>query len=221
LNRLMKRGAIELVEQSGKKKYYQATERLFNIYYLMRKRGVGDNQVKTTIDFMAIFYPDIFELAVLIAKEIIHLPIGKTEDYSRAISYIEEIAKNKYDETSYWFFNKIIEISYAEIFNKALLRETVKEAIEELLMRLVVSSKLHQEIIEAIIVISTDHADFVLDILIKNYKSSLEPLIVGLKIFLGEERPLVAQEIFEIGKDVADRIRIKQAELAILRLHSP
>jgi tetratricopeptide (TPR) repeat protein len=44
--------------------------------------------------------------------------------------------------------------------------------------------------------------------------TKLEPLITGLRIFLGEERPLIAQEVFEIGKDVADRIRTKQAELA-------
>jgi hypothetical protein len=42
----------------------------------------------------------------------------------------------------------------------------------------------------------------------------LEAFVVGLKIFLGEKRPLVAQEIFEIGKDIADHIRSTQAELA-------
>jgi hypothetical protein len=42
----------------------------------------------------------------------------------------------------------------------------------------------------------------------------LEPLIVGLRIFLGES-PLVAQEILEIGQDVAQRIREKQNLLEI------
>jgi hypothetical protein len=44
----------------------------------------------------------------------------------------------------------------------------------------------------------------------------IEPLIIGLRIFLGEERPLVAQEVFEVGKDIADRIRSKQVELLTL-----
>jgi tetratricopeptide (TPR) repeat protein len=72
-----------------------------------------------------------------------------------------------------------------------------------------------------------DFIDFIIDASAAGYTSQsltilnesiaatkLLPLIIGLRIFLGEERPLVAQEIFEIGKDVADRIRTKQAELA-------
>ena len=39
---------------------------------------------------------------------------------------------------------------------------------------------------------------------------ALEPLVVGLRIYLGES-PLVAQEILEVGKDVAERIRQMQA----------
>jgi hypothetical protein len=35
---------------------------------------------------------------------------------------------------------------------------------------------------------------------------ALEPLLIGLQIFLGE-KPKVAKEINEIGQDVADRIR--------------
>jgi hypothetical protein len=35
---------------------------------------------------------------------------------------------------------------------------------------------------------------------------ALEPIIVGLKIFIGEEF-LAAQEISEIGQDVASRIK--------------
>jgi len=36
--------------------------------------------------------------------------------------------------------------------------------------------------------------------------AALELLVVGLRIYLGES-PLVAQEILEVGKDVAERIR--------------
>ena len=38
---------------------------------------------------------------------------------------------------------------------------------------------------------------------------ALEPLIVGLRLFLGE-KPRVAKEILEVGQDVADRIRERQ-----------
>ena len=39
--------------------------------------------------------------------------------------------------------------------------------------------------------------------------SALEPLIVGLRVFLGE-KPRVAKEILKVGQDVADRIRKRQ-----------
>jgi tetratricopeptide (TPR) repeat protein len=90
---------------------------------------------------------------------------------------------------------------------------TAKETINK------VSDKsiwLYPDIIDFIIdASSVGYADQSLKILTESTAATkLQPLIVGLRIFLGEERPLVAQEIFEIGKDVADRIRTKQAELA-------
>ena len=39
----------------------------------------------------------------------------------------------------------------------------------------------------------------------------LEPLVVGLQIFLGEE-PVIAQEILEVGRDVAKRIEMRKQQ---------
>ena len=55
LNRLISRGAVSLVEPSGRKKLYQSTERLYNIYYLMRKRGHPSNRVRAAVRFMCNF----------------------------------------------------------------------------------------------------------------------------------------------------------------------
>jgi len=57
LNRLITRGAVSLVESSGRKKLYQSTERLYNIYYLMRKRGHPSDRVRAFVRFMMIAYP--------------------------------------------------------------------------------------------------------------------------------------------------------------------
>jgi DNA-binding transcriptional ArsR family regulator len=214
LNRLMKRGAIELVEQSGKKKYYQATERLFNIYYLMRKRGVGDDRVKATIDFMAIFYPNLMGTALKIVNEIETLPFNAIEDHDQTIRYIEEVInkhskENEYDAKLFDVIKK----------RKELLIENKKLLIKLKDMRgktIKILMKYPTILTEEIIKLSLDEYAYLnLEILVEEHqKPELEPLIVGLKIYLGEERPLVAQEVFEIGKDIADRIRTKQAELA-------
>jgi tetratricopeptide (TPR) repeat protein len=88
LSRLLNRGAIELVEQPGKKKYYQVSERLFNIYYLMRKRGAPDNRVNVTVRFMAVFYPDLIEQIRWIVEEACNLPADARQDHLWALSSI-------------------------------------------------------------------------------------------------------------------------------------
>jgi predicted transcriptional regulator len=237
LNRLMKRGAIELIEQPGKKKYYQVAERLFNIYYLMRKRGARDDRVKTTIDFINVFYPDLIYTAIKIIEEAEILPLKEMAEHIMAVHYIvkmdEHVAENLRErvnlfETIIKHKELTIKLKEAKVERKEAaieLTETkikIKKFIEGLIKDWIQLPEFPKKITERIIEISADDlvADdlvpkFVLEILTKEYQQpELEPLIVGLRIFLGENRPLVAQEIFEIGKDVADQIRTKQAELA-------
>ena len=45
LNRLVSRGAVTIADFPGRKKLYQSAERLYNIYYLMRKRGHPSDRV--------------------------------------------------------------------------------------------------------------------------------------------------------------------------------
>jgi tetratricopeptide (TPR) repeat protein len=88
LNRLLNRGAIELVEQPINKKYYQVSERLFNIYHLMRKRGAPDNRVNVIVRFMAVFYPDLIEQIRWIVAEACNLPIDARQDHLWALNSI-------------------------------------------------------------------------------------------------------------------------------------
>jgi len=52
LHRLTKRGKVEIVKKKGRVKWYQVTERLFNIYYLMRSQGASTSSVQALIEFM-------------------------------------------------------------------------------------------------------------------------------------------------------------------------
>jgi tetratricopeptide (TPR) repeat protein len=56
LNRLVSRGAVMVVQAKGRKKLYQATERLYNIYYLMRRRSHPSSRVRAAVTFMVSFY---------------------------------------------------------------------------------------------------------------------------------------------------------------------
>jgi DNA polymerase III delta prime subunit len=190
LNRLLKRGAIESVEQQDKKKYYQVSERLFNIYYLMRKRGEREGRVKTTIDFLSVFYSDLLDVTEKIIEGLDTKSIftSNLKDHYLAIAYVKEIlARNNSHE------------ELAQILDKCLISMNTFHELLEITIRFAS--------------IGNDNANLILNALIeRRIELDLEPLIVGLRIFLGEEHPLVAQEILEVGKDIADRIRGKQAD---------
>jgi tetratricopeptide (TPR) repeat protein len=54
--RLVSRGAVKVSDESKRTKLYQTTERMYNIYYLMRKRGAPSERVKAVVNFMVSFY---------------------------------------------------------------------------------------------------------------------------------------------------------------------
>jgi hypothetical protein len=269
LNRLLNRGAIELVEQSTKKKYYQVSERLFNIYYLMRKRGDGSDRVNTAIYFMGVLYPDLREQAVRIASEAKILSIALRRDHLIALQIIRDkslvLDKVNKEEINQLITDSLIEMvrdlflkekdivykfldieiaSSTNICNKLAkgnandlpFLESLIEKLDVFLVSFKVynvfsSEKQDKELmkkidaaIETIIITvmnsvieiaAIGHVDKAIMIITNSSSlSKAESLITGLRIFAGEERPIVAQEVFEMGKDIADRIRTKQAELA-------
>jgi len=68
LGRLINRGAV-VVEEHGKKvKWYVVSERMYNIYYLMRRRGKPADRVKATVKFLVSMY-DPESAARLITEE--------------------------------------------------------------------------------------------------------------------------------------------------------
>jgi len=82
LRRLMKRGAV-VADQTKRKKTYRVTERLYNIYYLMRRRGTPAARVRALVKFMVSFYEEkeLLRVAAAIAKEAAWLTEQEIEDY--------------------------------------------------------------------------------------------------------------------------------------------
>ncbi|MBV5280694.1 MAG: AAA family ATPase, partial [Actinobacteria bacterium] len=68
LSRLINRGAVVVEEHEKKTKWYVVAERMYNIYYLMRRRGKPADRVKATVKFLVSMY-DPESAARLISEE--------------------------------------------------------------------------------------------------------------------------------------------------------
>ncbi len=58
LRRLVTRGMVSEYQRKGRRIWYQVSERLFNVYHLMRRRGGESMRVRAMVDFMVCFYGD-------------------------------------------------------------------------------------------------------------------------------------------------------------------
>lgn len=110
LGRLGVRGAVEVARQKGRRKLYQAAERLYNVYYLMRRRGHPEGRVQAAVQFMISFYERdelVLRLADL-ATEACGLPEGTREDhyyaYCEVLRRVEEITAQVIGSTPPEFF---------------------------------------------------------------------------------------------------------------------
>jgi len=70
LKRLTERGAVE-IKGKGRRQKYQVAERLYNIYYLMRRHGGKSSRVRATVEFMLHFYEgeELVKVTASIAEE--------------------------------------------------------------------------------------------------------------------------------------------------------
>jgi len=71
LRRLMERGAVVFADGRKRTKRYQVAERMYNIYYLMRRRGAPSRRVKAVVRFMVNFYreEELISATTRIAEE--------------------------------------------------------------------------------------------------------------------------------------------------------
>jgi hypothetical protein len=72
LNRLVNRGAVEVVRTRGRVQYYQVCERLYNLFHRLRRSSTRDHRAASVVEFMLRFYgeDDIPALAKRVAAEV-------------------------------------------------------------------------------------------------------------------------------------------------------
>lgn len=156
LNRLVGRGVV-VVETKGKRaKWYRLSEGIYNIYYLMRRRGRPADRVKAAVKFMVSMYDP------------------------ESVTKLSALGKG----------SEALDFAKTYIQNEAEVKRSIDNAIE-LFVALAASG----------------HAKEALSILVNSpAKKHLEPLVVGLKLYVGEDVNAAA-EILEVAKDVVEKIK--------------
>lgn len=83
LRRLVDRGAVVTLDAPGRTNWYQVAERMYNIYYLFRRRGAPAERVRAVVRFLISFYqPEELVAAVRrIAEEVAGLDRSEREDH--------------------------------------------------------------------------------------------------------------------------------------------
>ena len=126
LGRLVERGAVVPADGEGRKKRYQVAERMYNIYYLMRRRGAPSRRVKAVVNFMVSFYgeEELATMAARIAEEACDLAAEMRVDHYCAYEGILERAASS--ETRY----KLVEITPKGFFEMPDIPSSIKRLVE-------------------------------------------------------------------------------------------
>ncbi|TPN92822.1 tetratricopeptide repeat protein [Mesorhizobium sp. B1-1-5] len=90
LNRLADRGAVVKQPGGGRVVLYNAAERLFNIYYLMRRRSHPSSRVRALVAFMTQYYDrdELVDTTTLLVLEACGVAPSRRSDYHNAFSAI-------------------------------------------------------------------------------------------------------------------------------------
>ncbi|MBF0465287.1 MAG: AAA family ATPase [Nitrospirae bacterium] len=110
LNRLAERGAV-ITKIREKTKLYYVAERMYNIYFLMRKHGDSSSRIKAVVDFMVSFYypEDLLKIVRNIASEACQKDLEYCDDHFSAYEAIlkvlpEGMRKKMIENTPKYFF---------------------------------------------------------------------------------------------------------------------
>ena len=82
LNRLVDRGAVAIEGGTARRRQYYLTERMYNIYYLLRRPSGESQVVEALIRFMASYYSP---------ADLVHIGVGMVRDSDGADPWLREL----------------------------------------------------------------------------------------------------------------------------------
>ena len=94
LTRLIERGAVLVAGGSARRKQYYLSERLYNVYYLLRRLRRPDHLIEALIRFMASYYSqdELKDFSVRIAHEVEDLDPTMRSLHQSAVEQLAELA---------------------------------------------------------------------------------------------------------------------------------
>jgi tetratricopeptide (TPR) repeat protein len=100
LNRLVARGFVVIAAKEGRSKWYQVAERLYNVYYLLRRRGSCEGRIQAVVRFMTSYYAsdELCDVVHRMAEEAGKLATEARADYYRLF---RELIAQSPDDKSY------------------------------------------------------------------------------------------------------------------------
>lgn len=122
LSRLVNRGAVTIEPNSKKTKWFVVAERMYNIYYLMRRRGKPADRVRATVKFLTSMY-DHESAARLITEEACGLPPELRDNH--CLAYEAAIAEIRDHEV----VRKIIATTPREFLESPYLNQSIKNFV--------------------------------------------------------------------------------------------
>jgi len=127
LLRLIERGAVVEVKGTGRSKMYQVAERMYNIYYLMRRQGAPLIRVRRIVWFMVNFYEpeELIKATKMIAQEACKLEPAFRKDH---YDFYETILDSKLSPK---LRNKLIKATQEDFFRMPDLPLSIKHKAEE------------------------------------------------------------------------------------------
>ncbi|MBK8255192.1 MAG: AAA family ATPase [Polyangiaceae bacterium] len=207
LGRLVQRGVVT-ASGDGRKKVYELSERMYNIYHLLRRSGGEETRVRAVVDFMVHFYDSAELGSVLktVANEAGALSEDKRDDHKWVVRSLFQRQGNPHVR-EYW----LKQLSEgARTWEEG--REVLREESARIARHLPSVRKEGWQTLFVDIAAAGYPTEALAILRTSPLAAPLEPLVAALQMVTGE-RPLAPKEVLEVAGDVAKAIHERTAIL--------
>jgi ABC-type iron transport system FetAB ATPase subunit len=208
LKRLASRGKVLVEERGKRKRWYRISEGIYNIYYLMRRRGGPSARVKAAVRFMVGLYGPLPAAELFDDEKPLH-PEDAVAAYDDVIrrygagsdeALVMVVKRTLMERARLFLMLERRDESLADVASFVDRFESPDESLDQVIT-LFVDLAAHGLAEETLRILSGSPAAI-----------HLEPLMVGLRLYLGQEVQSAA-EILDVARDVVGKIEGRKREI--------
>lgn len=122
LKRLASRGKVIVEEEGKRKRWYSISEGIYNIYYLMRRRGGPSARVKAAVRFMVSLYEPIYAVKLLANEANALNPDQCREHIMALVAIMNMLSETQLTEIAKYLPINILESPYLDEKHTNVLR---------------------------------------------------------------------------------------------------